>query len=284
MYDTVIIGKGPAGISAAIYLKRAGLNVLIIGKDGGSLEKAGQIENYYGFDRPINGKELIEKGIAQAENLGITIITAEVTAVDYFGGISVKTPTDTYKAKTLLFAIGKKKKTVNIEGVKEFAGRGVSYCAVCDGFFYKNKKVAVIGSGKLALSEAAYLKNIAGEVTVFTNGEETEEGGFNTVKGKITKIYGEESVKGVMTETNSYSADGVFIALGTAGAEEFAYKIGLETENGNITVDKNYATNIQGIYAAGDCTGGFLQVSKAVSDGANAANSIMKYIKSAKQS
>jgi thioredoxin reductase (NADPH) len=281
LYDTVIIGKGPAGISAAIYLKRAGLDVIVIGKDGGTLEKAGLIENYYGFDKPVSGKELYEKGINQAKRLGINIITEEVVSVEYTDEITAKTPLSEYKTRTLLFALGKKKKSVKIKGIEEFTGKGISFCAVCDGFFYRNKKIAVIGSGKLALSEANYLKNIAAEVTLFTNGTELREeaDGINIVKEKIEEIYGLDKAEGIKTELKTYQTDGIFVASGVAGVEEFAFKLGLATENGNIAIDKDFSTNIAGIFAAGDCTGGFLQVAKAVSDGANAANSIIKYLR-----
>lgn len=284
MYDTVIIGKGPAGISAAIYLKRAGLNVLVIGKDGGSLENAGMIENYYGFEEALGGKELVSAGIKQAENLGIEVISDEITGADFFDGINVKTLSAIYKAKTLLFALGKKKKTLNIKGVQEFSGNGVSYCAVCDGFFYKGKKAAVIGGGKLAISEAEYLMLIAKEVILFSNGELLPRytNPFTVIEDKIIEIYGDDRVKGIKTEKNDYSVDGVFIAAGSAGTEDFALKMGLETNNGNIVVDNQYATNIEGIYAAGDCIGGFLQVSKAVADGAKAAKSIISFLKNQK--
>lgn len=280
MYDSIIIGKGPAGISAAIYLKRAGQNVLVIGKDKGSLEKAEKIENYYGI-KSVTGNDLYEVGIKQATALNIDIITDEVTGIEYFNGINVKTLSNQYQTKTLLIAVGKKKKTVNINGVKELTGKGVSFCAVCDGFFYRNKSVAVIGSGNYALAEAEYLSKFAKEVKIFTNGEEKT---FNSteitvIKDKIIQINGLDRVQSIKCENADYKTDGVFIALGTAGAEDFAIKIGLETENGNIKTDKDYKTNIEGIYAAGDCIGGFLQVSKAVSDGANSANSIIKYLK-----
>lgn len=282
MYDTIIIGKGPSGISAAVYLKRAGLNVLVIGKDRGTLEKAGHIENYYGITVPISGKALFNRGIKQAQRLDIEIITDEVTSIEYFDGLTVKTSSALYKAKSLLFAIGKKKKTVNIKGVKEFSGNGISWCAVCDGFFYKNKNAAVIGNGALALSEAEYLRKITDKVTIFTDGGDIKHpaaSDFNIITDKITEIFGTVKVEGIRTEKAEYSVDGIFIAKGSAGAEEFALKMGLETKDGNIVVDKDFQTNIPGVYAAGDCIGGFLQVAKAVSDGANAANSIIKFVK-----
>lgn len=282
MYDTVIIGKGPAGISAAIYLKRAGLNVLVIGKDTGSLEKAELIENYYGFSKPIKGKKLFNDGIKQALMLEIPVISDEVVEIEYDKEFTVKSLSASYAAKTLLIAAGRKRKTINLQGIEKYSGSGVSYCSVCDGFFYKNKNVAVIGSGNYALSEARYLKNFVKEIKIFTGGEQkTFEGNieFPVIEDKIEKIYGNEKVEGIKTADKEYPADGIFIAMGSAGANDFAGKLGILTENGNIVVDKDFCTNIPGLYAAGDCIGGFLQVSKSVSDGANVANAITKYIR-----
>lgn len=284
MYDCIVIGKGPAGISAAIYLKRAGYDVLVIGKDGGSLEKAELIENYYGFAKPVKGSKLVADGIKQAKNLNIEIISDEVTGIEYNDGLEIKTLTKSYSAKTLFLSVGKKKKSAVIKGVPEFTGKGISFCAVCDGFFYKKKKVAVIGRGNFALSEAVYLKNFAEEVKIFTNGENQsfKDADVNVINEKISEIYGQDRVEGIKTENNDYKTDGIFIALGSAGIDDFAVKLGLETLNGNIVADKDFCTNIPGVYAGGDCIGGFLQISKAVSDGANGATSIIKFLKNNK--
>ena len=285
MFDTVVIGKGPAGISAAIYLKRAGLEVLVIGKDMGSLQKAGLIENYYGFAQPIRAEELFRSGLKQAENFGVPIIDDEVTGFDFGEAFTVKTLSQSYQAKTLLIACGKKRKSVSIEGVQRLEGRGVSYCSVCDGFFYKGKKVGVIGDGKFALSEAKYLKNFVKEVTIFTDTEQPLfplEEGIPVVKDKILEVYGSERVEGIRTTVADFSLDGVFIALGSAGADDFALKLGILTDKGSIAVDENYMTNVEGVFAAGDCIGGFAQVAKAISDGAHAATAITRYLRKKK--
>jgi len=146
MYDVIIIGAGPAGISASLYMKRAGLNVLIISKGYGALEKASKIENYYGLKDVVSGKELFDTGEEQAKKLGIEIIEDEVTNVQKDNYFTVTTINREYEAKKVVLATGTNRQTPNIKGIKQYEGKGVSYCAVCDAFFYKNKDVAVLGS------------------------------------------------------------------------------------------------------------------------------------------
>ena len=173
MYDCIIIGKGPAGISAAIYLKRANLNVLVIGKDGGALEKTKKIDNYYGFVNTISGTELLENGLKQAKRLEIEIITDEVIDISLNEELyTIETRNQTFTAKTVILATGTKRENANIPGIEELEGRGISYCAICDAFFYKNKNVAVLGNGDYALKEATTLSSVANKVTILTNGKE----------------------------------------------------------------------------------------------------------------
>jgi thioredoxin reductase (NADPH) len=284
MYDTIIIGKGPAGITCAIYLKRAGVNPLVIGKDGGALAKSEKIENYYGFAEPVSAGKLLGDGIKQAENLGVEVIEDEVVGIEAFDTIKVTTLEKEYSAKTLLLATGKKRIAAPVKGLKDFEGRGVSFCALCDGFFYKGKSVAVLGGGKYALSEAAFLKNIAAGVKIFSNGE-AEDLLRQTfpqilIEDKVIEIYGGEKAEGIRTEKGEYPVEGIFIALGSAGSAEFAATMGLETDStGSIVVDGSYSTNIKGVFAAGDCVGGMSQIVKAAYQGAAAAQSIIKYLK-----
>lgn len=285
MYDCIIIGKGPAGISGAIYISRSNLKVLVIGKDDTALKKAHLIENYYGFENPITGEELFEIGIKQAEKQNIEIKNDEVVDIKWNDNFfTVITVNAEYEAKTILLATGKSRNSANINGVKEFEGRGISYCAICDGFFYKNKKIAVIGSGEYALHEAEILKNISDDVTIFTNGRELPQNRSieitNYIEGKIDAIKGKDKASKIILEDNTeYDVDGIFIAEGTASSVDFAKKLGIFLDNNNIKVDENMQTNIPGIYAAGDCTGGLLQISKAVYDGAKSGLSIAKKVK-----
>ena len=150
MYDIIIIGAGPAGISASLYAKRAGTNVLVLYNENTSLSKAEKIENYYGFPGGITGEDLYENGIKQAKELGVEIKKKEVIQIENLGNtFNVKTEEEIYETKAIILSTGNKKVRPNIKGIKEFEGKGVSYCAICDAFFYRNKNVAVIGNRKI---------------------------------------------------------------------------------------------------------------------------------------
>ena len=285
MYDVIIIGAGPAGISAGLYTKRANLNVLIIYKEQAGLEKAEQIENYYGFENGITGKELYETGIRQAQNLGIDIKREEVINIqmEEKNEYKIITENGTYISKTVIFATGNKKNVPKIKGIKDFEGRGVSYCAVCDGFFYRNKDISVLGNGKYAISETNELINIANSITILTDGKEEPEIRSDKVKidtRKIREVRGDKRIEEIDFEDNStMKTDGLFVALGVAGSAEFAKKLGIITNKDRIVVNENMETNIPGIYACGDCTGGLLQISKAVYEGAKAGLQAVRYFK-----
>ena len=283
MYDVIIIGAGPAGISAGLYSKRAGLNVLIFYTGESNIEKATHINNYYGFIDEINGKELYKNGIEQAKKLEIELKNEEVIDIKKIEDkFIVTTAIGEYSSKTLIIATGNKKLKPNIKGIKEFEGKGISYCAICDGFFFRNKNVAVIGSGKFALSEAEHLKNIANKVTILTDGKEIKNTGEYEINTKqIKETHGDIKVRQVEFEDGTkIEIDGIFIAIGEAGGTDFAKKMGVVLEEDSIVVDKNMQTNIKGLYACGNVTGGLLQICKAVYEGAIAGLSAKKYIKS----
>ena len=300
MENIVIIGAGPAGISAALYAARGNMNPLVINNGIGALEKAAKIENYYGLEQPLSGKELYERGISQAEALGVRILDAEVLGISGFDTFTVKTTAGDFDTVSVILATGGKRSAPKIPGLKEFEGRGVSYCAVCDAFFYRGKEVAVVGNGEFALHEAEELRNVTQDVTIYTDGKEPEFSrehpiAVNTMK--IQAIEGDDKVSGLLMqsdiaaqdaeapENSFYPADGVFVALGTAGSTEIARQMGAEiTDKGNIKTDEEMATTIPGLFAAGDCTGGLLQVSKAVYEGSMAAISAGKYVRHKKVS
>lgn len=283
LYDVIIIGSGPAGISAGLYTKRAGLKTLIISKGVGNLEKAEKIENYYGF-LSKGGIELQKVGENQAENLGIEIKREEVMNISYNENFIVETLNFEYEAKTVVIATGNSRKKSNIKGLKEFEGRGVSYCATCDGFFYQGKNVAVLGNKEYAIHEAQNLLPIAQKVILLTNGEQPVEKrheGIEVDENKIREFRGTNSIEQVEFEDNTIKKiDGVFIALGTASSSDLAKKIGIMLdEKENIKVNNKMETNVKGIYACGDCTGGIFQVAKAVYEGMIAGMSIIQYLK-----
>lgn len=300
MENIVIIGAGPAGISAALYAARGNMNPLVINNGIGALEKAEKIENYYGLEQPLSGKELYERGISQAEALGVRILDAEVLGISGFDTFTVKTTAGDFDTVSVILATGGKRSAPKIPGLKEFEGRGVSYCAVCDAFFYRGKEVAVVGNGEFALHEAEELRNVTQDVTIYTDGKEPEFSrehpiAVNTMK--IQAIEGDDKVSGLLMQSDTaaqdaeapensfYPADGVFVALGTAGSTEIARQMGAEiTDKGNIKTDEEMATTIPGLFAAGDCTGGLLQVSKAVYEGNMAAISAGKYVRHKKVS
>lgn len=300
MENIVIIGAGPAGISAALYAARGNMNPLVINNGIGALEKAEKIENYYGLEQPLSGKELYERGISQAEALGVRILDAEVLGISGFDTFTVKTTAGDFDTVSVILATGGKRSAPKIPGLKEFEGRGVSYCAVCDAFFYRGKEVAVVGNGEFALHEAEELWNVTQDVTIYTDGKEPEFSrehpiAVNTMK--IQAIEGDDKVSGLLMQSDTaaqdaeapensfYPVDGVFVALGTAGSTEIARQMGAEiTDKGNIKTDEEMATTIPGLFAAGDCTGGLLQVSKAVYEGSMAAISAGKYVRHKKVS
>lgn len=284
MYDVIIIGAGPAGISSGLYTKRANKETLIIYGEFSNLNKAEKIDNYYGFENGISGKDLYDAGIKQAQNLGIETVKEEVLKIDINSGtFTVSTDKNEYEGKSIIIAIGTKKNTLNIDGIRKLEGKGVSYCAICDGFFYRNKDVVVIGNGNYAVSETNDLINIAKKVTILTNGEKAPDvraDNVDIVTKNIKEISGENRVEEVrFQDDSSIKTDGVFIAQGTAGATELAKKLGLIMKNGKIAVDENMKTNIDGIYACGDCTGGLLQVSKSVYEGTKAGLAVIDYLK-----
>lgn len=287
MRDVIVIGKGPAGLSAAIYLKRANLDVLVVGKDLGSLEKAESIENYFGFATPIPGTDLLEQGLEQAKRLGVDILTEEVVGIRQDENFVVQTTTEELEATAVLIATGKSRAGLKVKGFETLSGKGISFCAVCDGFFYRGKKLAVIGSGDYAASEILDLHHYTQDITLFTNGAEIKTAKLpdnqQIVTGKILEITGEDRVASILTDQGDYPVDGIFVAMGTASATDFASKIGALTGGGNLIVDGNMMTTVEGVFAAGDCVGGFLQVAKAVSDGAVASKSIVKYVKEHKK-
>lgn len=283
MYDVIIIGKGPAGITASLYTSRANLKTLVIGKDGGALEKTEKIQNYYGTKSNITGKQLLENGWKQCKNLGTDLLTEEVVGIEVEKVFKIKTRKEEYESKAVLLATGTNRLAPAIKGVREFEGKGVSYCAVCDAFFYKQKNVAVIGNGNYAIHEAMELLPIVKSVTLLSNGKELPEyrtEGISMSQKKIREICGENRVQKIeFMDDTSLNMDGIFIAEGVATSVDFARTLGAQIENNKIITNENMETNIPGLYAAGDCTGGLLQISKAVYEGAKAGTEIIKYIR-----
>ncbi|MEG2081619.1 MAG: NAD(P)/FAD-dependent oxidoreductase [Oscillospiraceae bacterium] len=285
-FDIIIIGTGPAGVSAALYTQRAGMKTLLVGSKSLSLEKAEKIENYYGVAGGVSGTQLFETGVSQARAVGAQILEGQVVGISWDGTYTVKTTQEQLTANAVIIATGTKRDTPRIEGLKEMEGLGVSYCAVCDGFFYKGKKVAVLGGGDYAIEEATHLKAIAQSVVILTDGvlPKERQQDFEYIDKKIKKIRGTQKVEGVVFgDDTELEISGLFVAVGTAGATDLAKKLGVETNGSYIAVDENMQTNLPGLYAAGDTTGGLLQVAKAVYQGAMAGTQSVKFVRGIKK-
>lgn len=283
MYDAVMIGSGPAGLSAALYTSRANLTTLVIGKDRGALEKADRIENYFGMAEPISGCELVENTKTQARSLGVELVEDEIFHITWNGHFILEGKNGTYESLTVLLATGTGRKTLKIEGIKELEGRGVSYCAVCDAFFYRGKEVAVLGNEDYAIHEMSQILPVVKSAVLLTNGRELKTEvpeGVRVIREPLRSVDGTERVEGITFEDgSSIAVEGLFVALGSAGAMELARKAGAFTEGQNIKVNERMETNIPGLYAAGDCIGGLLQISTAVGEGAQAAMSMIPFVR-----
>lgn len=293
--DVIIIGQGPAGLSAAIYTARAGISTLILGcepKIAGDYD----IDNYFGFPETIPGRELIARGIRQASRFGAVIECDRVLAIHFDGsdGYRVKAERGEYAARAVILATGVSRKKPPVPGHERFEGRGVSYCVSCDGFFYRGKPVMVAGEGVYAANQALELLEYTPDVSVCTLGRPsgiTEEyrrqldaRGVPVIDSGIASLEGEGALDAVaFADGTRREVKGLFIAMGDASSVDFARTLGVFTEGGFVQVDREMKTNAPGLFAAGDCIGGFLQISVAVGEGAIAARSAIEYVRALKR-
>jgi len=290
-YELAIIGAGPAGYTAGIYASRAGIKSIIFEKNqgGGLVNEAPLIENYTGFDR-ITGIELMNKMKQHAQQwVNIKENEEVLKNKKITDGIQLTTSQGTYTTKSLLICTGTEHRTLQIPGEKELRGRGISYCATCDGFFFKGKKVLVVGGGNSALIEALYLQQIGCKVSLIhrrdvLRGEAALEKQMRTkgitiiLNSVIEQIIGDTKVekvqiRNVATHTKKYlPTDGIFISIGDIPQSSLARHLDIKLDDkGYITVDSSQRTNIKGVYAAGDVTGGIKQIITACAQGAVAA-------------
>ena len=283
MANVVIIGSGPAGVSAALYTARAGVDTTVLTKGPGALARSEGIENYYGVPGNITGAELERRGIEGAKEVGVKFVQTEAVGLTFTDKLTVETLNGDYPADAVILATGASRTAPPVPGLAALEGHGVSYCATCDAFFYRGKNVAVMGSGEYALHEASALLPLAASVTLLTGGAEITADfppEITVRTGKVEAILGEEKVTGVrLAGGEELPMDGVFIALGVAGSTALARKMGAEVDGNKIVVDANMMTTIPGLFAAGDCTGGLLQVAKAVYEGAVAGNEAAKALR-----
>jgi thioredoxin reductase (NADPH) len=291
-YELAIIGAGPAGYSAAIYAVRSGIKTVVFDKVGGGglANVSPKIENYAGFES-ISGMDLMEKMKQHAEKYVNIHFNEEVNHIKKSGDIfNIETNEKTYYVKSVLLCMGTEYRKLDVPGEKELQGKGVSYCATCDGFFFKGKKVAVVGGGNSALIEAIFLKQIeCKEVylihrrdqlraeTAYVN--EAREKKVQIILNKsVEKINGEKKVEHLEIHDkksgnkSKLPIDGLFISIGEIPQNTLAKELGLKLDEiGYVTVDRKQKTNVKGVYAAGDITGGLRQVVTACAEGAIAA-------------
>ena len=289
MYDVIIIGRGPAGLSASLYTVRANLKTLVIGKYDSRLLKAGKVDNYFGFSSSISGEQLLSAAEQQAQRLGAEIVEDEVIALEKDDFFKVTASKQLYMAKALLLATGQPQKKVKIENLSEFEGKGVSYCATCDGFFYNNLKVGVLGFKDYAVHEATDLLANTTDIVIYTNGKELEisEAFRETIKQfkvntkPVVKIDGGEFLQRIhFNDGTSEELDGLFVAYDSASTLDFARKMGILADGSTVVVDRKQQTNLEGVFAAGDCAAELKQVSVAVGQGAVAGKAIVEYVRS----
>ena len=283
MPNIVIIGSGPAGVSAALYAARAGVETTVLTKGPGALDRAELIQNYYGFAEPISGAELERRGIEGAKALGVQFVTTEAVGLTYMDKLTVETLAGDLPADAVILATGASRAAPHIPGLAGLEGHGVSYCATCDAFFYRGRDVAVLGSGEYALHEVQALLPVVKSVTLLTNGSPLTASfppEVTVCPEKVNAILGEGRVSGVeLSGGKTVALSGVFVALGVAGSTALARKLGAEVDGNRILVDEHMQTTLPGLYAAGDCTGGLLQVAKAVYEGALAGTEAAKALR-----
>ena len=301
VYDVIIIGGGPAGLTSGIYAMRDKLKAICIEKEneGGKIAEAGDVENYPGFIS-IKGYELAQKFVEHSQKFNLPIVHDEVVGINTDKRpFEVVCKNGKYLTNTIIISTGTKNKKLGINE-DEYLGRGVSYCTTCDAFFYLNKDVIVVGRGTSAVMSAINLKDIAKNVVVITDKPELKVAEkimldklkeANNIKiitnAKPLKIVGDGKVEGIVIEKDGkeelIKGDGIFISMGHIPNSEFLKDSGIELDkNGFVVVDKNCKTNIDGIFACGDITGGVLQVSKAVGEGAISLSNASKYLKNKK--
>ncbi len=301
MYDVIIIGGGPAGLTAGLYAARGGLKTLICEEKvfGGQIVMSYEVDNYPGFPKGISGMDLMDNFIKQAEKFGVEMNYDGVKSIEDEGKTKIVTLSNGTKltTKTVIIAAGASPNKLNCPGEKKFTGKGVSYCATCDGAFFRGKKVAVVGGGDSAIEEALYLANLASKVYIIHRRDQLravkilQDRAFSNKKIEfifnhvVKEIQGDKFVNGILIENvqtkelTRLEVDGVFIYVGITPNTKFVEDLIKLDENGYIIVNDKMETNIPGIYAAGDIRVTPLrQVLTAAADGAIAASCAQIYI------
>lgn len=293
IYDTVIVGGGMAGLAAAIYLRRANKTVLVLESVayGGQILMTDKVENYPGFEA-ISGPDLMKNVHKQAENLGVEFKCAEVLGLVDGEVKKVQTDEGEVLARTVVLAVGSAVRKLGVTGESKYDGKGLSYCATCDGAFYKDKNVAVVGGGNTALYEALYLSGMAQRVYLINRGMEFKGEAVLLEKlekkknveilldSPVTEIWGDEKVEGIEVGEQKLAVSGVFVAVGRRPDTERFTKLVQIDKNGYIVAGEDCKTSVKGIFAIGDCrTKTVRQLVTATGDAAVAASGVVEFLK-----
>lgn len=296
-YDVIIIGAGPAGISASIYLKRANVNCLLLESEapGGLLNKIHKIENYPGFTDDT-GSILAFRMYSQVESLGIDLKIEKVINIKSTNGsYEVFTKNNVFVSKYIIIATGRTPKKLEVKNSEKYEGKGISYCAVCDGALYRNKDIAIVGGGNTAIDTANYMSNIANKIYIINRSSNlrADQKGQEEIKKlenvnvlyntKLKDIIGDDTgVQGVVLEDGTkINLSGIFVCIGQTNNSAFYQNLNLKTDNRGIVVDKDLKTTANNVYACGDSISKDLyQVVTATSEGAMVASNIIKLVRS----
>ena len=277
IYDIIVLGSGPAGLSAALGARGRGKTVLVIGNrwQDSPLAKAELVDNYLGMPG-VTGTEMLEAFTGQVREAGAEFVTGRAVSLMAYNGFMVTVGSEFYQSRALILAPGVIR-TAKYPGEGEFLGRGVSYCATCDGMLYRNKDVVVVGRAKDAPHEANYLRSIGCKVTyVANNWPDGLDEAIPFVKGARLEVRGGQTVTALVADGQEVPCAGVFILRDAVAPTDLLPQ--LETEKGVIKVNRAMATNVEGVFAAGDCTGAPLQIAKAAGEGHIAALSACEYL------
>ncbi|RME44440.1 MAG: thioredoxin-disulfide reductase [Chloroflexi bacterium] len=300
MENVIIIGSGPAGLTAALYTARANLEPLVItgSQIGGQISITNEVENYPGFPEGITGPELVELMKAQAEKFGARLEIDEVIQVDFSGWpLRVKTHGSEYEAKAVIVATGASPRKLGVPGEEEFIGRGVSYCATCDGFFFRGKEVVVVGGGDSALEEGIFLTKFANSVRIIHRRDQLRAGPILAERAKknpkisfiwdtvVTRIVGNGAVQAVEIENvktgdkDTLATDGVFIYIGHYPNSEIFKGVLEMDDHGYLITDEFKRTNVRGVYAAGEIDDPvYRQIATSVGEGCKAAMQVNRFL------